>query len=64
MMQTNGDWLRSLDDDTLADVLGGLSLCSYIQDACGKWCAQRERCSGCVASWLKQPHEAVARGRM
>jgi hypothetical protein len=54
---TNGDRIRAMSDEELADFLGWRSLCGHIQIDHYEVCETRGVCGGCVLNWLKQPAE-------
>jgi hypothetical protein len=51
---TNGDRIRAMSDEELADFLGWRSLCGHIQIDHYEVCETRGVCGGCVLNWLKQ----------
>ena len=54
---TNGDRIRSMSDEELAELLGWHGLCEHIQNNYYEVCETRGVCGGCVLNWLKQPAE-------
>lgn len=53
---TNGDWIRAMSDEELAEFIGHNCLCDRIQ-AEGTWCERHAVCSGCLVEWLQRPVE-------
>lgn len=71
--RTNGDWIRSLSDEELADILMGnadlaeqipfcqnLPECQAMLD--GDEIIPEARCAGCMLTWLKQTVEDESDG--
>lgn len=51
---TNGDRIRAMSDEELAEYIGQHTLCDRIQDE-GDWCDKRAVCRDCLTDWLRQP---------
>lgn len=54
--KTNGDWIRDMSDECLADFIGQERLCDRIQ-AEGSWCDEHPICRDCLVEWLRKPFE-------
>ena len=53
---TNGEWIRSMSDNELIEVIGHNSLCNWVQGESGSWCHDHN-CTDCLQEWLRQPAE-------
>ena len=51
--KSNGDWLRSLDDEALAEILVVGVGCVHNAPHC-----MNNDCRPCICNWLRQPHES------
>lgn len=54
---SNGDRIRAMTDEELAELLEWHGLCEHIKDNYYELCETRGVCGGCVLNWLKQPAE-------
>lgn len=54
---SNGDRIRAMTDEELAELLEWYGLCEHIKDNYYEICETRGACGGCVLNWLKQPAE-------
>lgn len=53
---TNGDWIRSMGDEELAEFIGHARLCDRVQGD-GDWCLEHAVCRGCIEEWLRKPYK-------
>lgn len=51
---TNGDRIRAMSDEELAEFIGHSRLCDRIQQG-SSWCEEHAICRGCLVEWLRQP---------
>lgn len=50
--ETNGDRIRGMSDEELAEMLQNKDL---VCDVDHEWCERRESCENCTAEWLRSP---------
>lgn len=56
---TNRDYLKSLSNEKLAELIGGDKICDYIETCCPDG-----NCTKCVENWLKtERNPDVEKGR-
>lgn len=55
MPMTNGDYVRSMNDEEMVKNFQFRTLCGYIKENESEWCETNGSCANCVSRWLKQP---------
>lgn len=59
--ETNGDRIRGMSDEELAEMLQNKDL---VCDVDHEWCERRESCENCTAEWLRSPARKENDGKL
>ena len=52
--QTNGDRIRAMSDEEIAEFFGKATLCERLPI---EKCSEHDACPGCWFAWLKEPYK-------